>query len=95
MIELKDTLVEGSNYRMSLVKLTGAKIKDIVGYLVNEWGEPNFKLVSIEFEDGTRLDVEGEHDMPYVIAYDMPDRDPANMDLETLRRLYQEARATS
>ena len=54
---------------ISLVKVVGKKITDITGYITKEFGEPTFQLFAIEFEDGTDLWVEGEHDMPYVYEY--------------------------
>ena len=52
----------------SLSQLTGKKIKDIAGYFSAEWGVDSlvFQLTQVEFEDGTHLWIEGEHDMPYV-----------------------------
>lgn len=83
----------GSDYRISLVKLTGLKIVDIVGTLTNEFGEPVFQLCDIVFEDNTEADVEGEHDLPYLTIYG--DNAPPNLDNDTLERLYDEYRKQS
>lgn len=66
----KDFLVKGSDYRLSYVKLSGKKIKDIEGYISTEFDEPTFKICEIEFEDGSKQGVEGEHDFPYIVDYD-------------------------
>lgn len=83
-MKLADIRVEGSTYRCSLSKLIGKRIKDVHGYLANEFGDPAFKLSVIVFEDDTELDVEGEHDFPYVVG------EQPNYDEETLRALYEE-----
>ena len=61
---------EGSDYLLSLTKLTGKKIKDVVGYVSNEFGDPTFKLSHIVMEDDKPLFIEGEHDFPYVCGVD-------------------------
>jgi len=68
--ETKQYLHEGSDYLQSFTKISGKKIKDIVGYLSNEYDEPTFKITEIVFEDGTEQGVEGEHDFPYIVDYD-------------------------
>jgi hypothetical protein len=65
-----DYRVEGSDYLLSYNKICGRKVKDIQGYITNEFDEPVFKLCYIQFEDGTIQGVEGEHDLPYLIDYD-------------------------
>ena len=71
MSEQEKYLVEGSTYRLSLKKLMGGKkIKDMHGYISNEFGEPTFLICQIEFEDGSTMGVEGEHDHPYLTDYD-------------------------
>ena len=66
----KDYLVKGSNYRLSYMKMTGKKVVDIEGYVFTGFGDPTFKLSEIVFDDGSRQNVEGEHDFPYLIDYD-------------------------
>jgi len=63
-------LVDGSDYLLSLNKLTGFTIVDIHGYISREFDEPVFKLCKLVFLDGTEIDVEGEHDLPYLCADD-------------------------
>lgn len=41
-------------------------ITDIYGYISEEFGDKNFKITRIELHSGETLDVEGEHDMPYI-----------------------------
>ena len=66
----KDYLCDNSDWELSLVKLTGKKIKDITGYVTNEFGDPTFKLCSEVLEDGKTLFAEGEHDLPYLCDLD-------------------------
>lgn len=55
---------------ISLAKVKGSAIKEVVGYISTEFGDPCFKLSRIYFEDGTDCWCEGEHDMPYVTDLD-------------------------
>ena len=64
MVNYKDIQVENSIY-ISLSAWMGP-IKDVQGYISREFGDPVFKLIRIIFEDGTQIDVEGEHDCPYL-----------------------------
>jgi hypothetical protein len=57
---------EPGDLGISLTKLTGKKIKDIVGHLTKEFGDPTFQLSMIVLEDGSVIHCEGEHDMPYL-----------------------------
>ena len=66
MKNLSEIADKSGNF-ISLSKLTDKKIKDVVGYFTNEFGEPCFKLCSVEFEDGSVCFAEGEHDLPYLI----------------------------
>ena len=84
MITMKDIKVEGSRYRSSLSKLVGKKIKDVHGFISAGLGDPVFKLSVVVFEDDTVLQVEGEHDFPYVVG------NQPNCDEETLYSLYSE-----
>lgn len=49
-----------------LSELIGKRIVEIEGYPSNEFGDPVFKIVQVVFDDGSKLWVEGEHDMPYI-----------------------------
>lgn len=53
---------------VSLVKLTGKKIKDIEGYISKE-GDAIFALHRVSFEDDTYIFFEGEHDLAYLYPY--------------------------
>lgn len=54
------------DYELSMVELAGQGIRDIYGYVSHEFEEPVFKITRIEMEDGQLVDVEGEHDFPYI-----------------------------
>jgi hypothetical protein len=89
-MKFSDLKIEGSNIYISLVKLCGDRIiADIEGYLTTEFGSPVFKMSKVVFTDGTHLDCEGEHDLPYLVEYNrkqvrvLPDE-------ETLQALYDE-----
>jgi hypothetical protein len=79
-IKREDVTTDG---RISLVKLTGKPIKDIVGRISNEWGSTFFQVFKVVFEDGSILFMEGEHDCPYLPATNQQ----PNMDEETLESL--------
>ena len=55
---------EKEDFFLSYTKLTGKKIKDILGY-VTECGDPIFNICRIVFEDDTSVSVGGEHDIAY------------------------------
>lgn len=85
-INIKDYLYneKQSSYELSLSKLVGKKIVDIVGYATDPFGgTPLFKINKIVFDDGTYVRLEGEHDVPYIPANDKLN----NMDEETLQSL--------
>lgn len=92
VISAKDIKADNQpgDYLLSVKKLAGKEIKDIVGYLAYEFGFASFKICQIVFEDGTELGVGGEHDMPY-IEMPYPDSSPPNFDEDTLERLYIES----
>jgi hypothetical protein len=81
MAIVKEDVSVGGN--ISLAKLTGKQIKDIRGYISNEWGSSFFKVSKVVFEDDSVLFMEGEHDMPYLPA---TEKQP-NMDEDTLESL--------
>lgn len=64
MVNYKDIQV-GNSFYISLSAWMGP-IKDVQGYISEEFGDPAFKLVRIIFEDGTQIEIEGEHDFPYL-----------------------------
>jgi hypothetical protein len=68
--------------------LIGKPIKDIRGYISEELGGATWKLTKIEFEDGTFLGVEGEHDFPYLVEWIV---NQPNFDEETLLRIAEES----
>ena len=84
MITMKDIKADGSTFRSSLSKLVGKKIKDVHGIISAGFGDPVFKLSVVVFEDDTVLQVEGEHDFPYLVG------NQPNYDEETLYSLYSE-----
>lgn len=64
-----DVKVGDSTFEISLSRLTDQKIKDVNGYISEEFGDPVFKITDIVLEDGTKLNCEGEHDIAYIAAY--------------------------
>ena len=89
MIHTEDIKVEGSPYLDSFSKLMEKPIVDVYGYIVDTGYQTYvFQISCIVFEDGTQMDVEGEHDLPYVTDT-FPEGQP-NYDEETLARLYKE-----
>jgi hypothetical protein len=72
---------------LSLSKLLGQPIKDILGYVSTDLsGDPQFKLCFIILVDGSEIGVEGEHDFPYVYS----DEESHNLSEETLQEIYDE-----
>lgn len=69
---------------ISLEKLVGHKITQVRGYVAAIQGDPYFKLTRIDFANGEWLDVEGEHDMPYLLG------DVGNHNETILAALYDE-----
>lgn len=80
----KRVAVDGSEYKLSLSKITGRKIADVHGYITTEFGDPVFKLCALVFDDGTELDCEGEHDLPYFV--NRGDKSPPEMEPAALRK---------
>ncbi len=54
------------DYELSLNELAGKPVSDIYGYISHEFEDPVFKLTRIILADGSSVDVEGEHDIPYI-----------------------------
>lgn len=61
-------LVKESTYLLSLSSIIGKKIVDVQGYISQQFGDdtPVFNVCNITLSDGTKLSVEGEHDIAYV-----------------------------
>jgi hypothetical protein len=45
---------------------SGATVADVFGYFTTECGEATFKLTRLVLNDGNTINVEGEHDFPYL-----------------------------
>lgn len=87
MIKAED--VKTDDFGISLSKLVGKNIKDIVCHLSKEFGEDITVVVfRLVFEDGSIMGFEGEHDLPYLTEY-RTQKQP-NFDDETLSALYIE-----
>ncbi len=67
-------LAKGSDFELSLSKLMGKEVTDVLGYVDNEFGDDPedlvFNITNIQFKDGSTADVGGEHDLPYLESYD-------------------------
>jgi hypothetical protein len=88
MITRKD-IAFNNTWEISLSNLIGKEIKDITGYLSEEYGDITFVLNTVVFIDDTKLGIEGEHDFPFLVEY-LKQPQP-NFDDETLQRLYEES----
>lgn len=86
MKKLEDVKV--SDFEISLVKLTGKKVKDIHGYLSTEYDTPTFKMTKVILEDDSFYYTEGEHDFPYLT--DGPSNGGAKFDEDELQAIYDE-----
>jgi hypothetical protein len=83
-MKLKD--VEISKWVLSLNKLTGLKVKDIEINISMRFGTPVIQLEHIVFNDGTKIECAGEHE----IAFLYEECPLNNCDSETLEDLYKE-----
>lgn len=63
----EDLTFDNGDMMVSLRKLTGKAILDIAGMICDVQGfGPIFIAHRVDFEDGTHLNVEGEHDMAWL-----------------------------
>lgn len=92
MMEIKYKDVSVGKYEVSLSKLVGKQIKDVIGYFSSLDGPLSFKVTHIVFEDDSEVGVEGEHDFPYIVTFAKWKQ--ANLDEETMERLLNEQDAT-
>jgi len=77
-----------NTHELGLSLVVGKAIREVRGYVSKPFGpEPRFKLTRIEFEDGSFVSVEGEHDYPYITSYGQTTQ--PGIDDETLERLYE------
>jgi hypothetical protein len=58
--------LDGSEFELSLSKVTGLKIKDVGFYVTEQRGEMFAVLTDILFDDGTRIGVGGAYDMAFL-----------------------------
>lgn len=87
MVKLADIVAHGATYTVSLAKLTGKQVKDIYGFISDPYGaDATFIASRVVMDDGTMIELQGEHDTVLVFGLDQP-----NMDQGTLNRLYREA----
>jgi hypothetical protein len=56
------------DYEIGVSSVFGKKIIDVAGYVTQEFGEDTltFKITRIVFGDDSSVDIEGEHDYPYI-----------------------------
>lgn len=87
-MKIEDVTINGDKKSLiSLNKLLGSKIKDVLGYVTMEFGDPTFKLSRVILEDDNELWVEGEHDLPYLTEGEKPVKE---LDSEILQDLYNQ-----
>ena len=58
------------DFYISLSKLSGSPVKDVLVHLSREFGDVSVVLSQILLEDGRKLMCGGEHDFPYAEDYD-------------------------
>lgn len=81
--------LDGSEFELSLSKLTGLKIKDVGFYVTEQRGEMLAVLTDILFEDGTKIGVGGAYDMAFLESPYAKHPIPA-LDDDALTDLYRE-----
>jgi hypothetical protein len=85
-----DVKIPNSSYEIGLTRVLDKKIKEIRGYITDEFDNLTFKLTRIEFEDGTFLGCEGEHDFPYLVDWGRKDSpEHCEFSNEILESIYQ------
>ena len=68
---MKKEEISTSDFEIGLSKVIGKKIKEVHGYISGDEDEgQHFQMTKVEFEDGTWMWAEGEHDMPYLWTED-------------------------
>lgn len=89
-IKLTDVLSDGSNFEISLSKLVGKKVKDVLGYVSGIGNNPLcFTLTNILLEDGSEIGVDALRDFPYLSTYAKYPQ--SNLDEETLEDLFNQS----
>ena len=53
-------------FEISLNEVTGKKVVDVYGYVSSSYMDLVFKITRLQLDDGICLNVEGEHDFPYI-----------------------------
>lgn len=77
---------DSDGWLFSLNKFVGKKVVDVVGFPSDPFGDtPLFRVYQIVFDDGTKIHVEGEHDVAYIPANDKL----KNMDDDTLQEFIE------
>lgn len=64
-ISLRVVPIEGKTYQLSLSELVVKRVRDVGIGISTEFGGPVIRVSEIYFEDGTSLQVDGEHDIAY------------------------------
>lgn len=84
--------VKADSWQISLTKLTGLKIKDIIGYIAKApgYGELFFQPTWVVLEDGREIGIDGEHEFAYLTP--IAHQNVPNLDDDTLADLYRQAR---
>lgn len=65
---------DGRTQWLSISSMMGKKVVDLEGYVSQRFGfdAPVFNVCNVIFEDGTRQHLQGEHDIVYFPADDVP-----------------------
>jgi len=53
---------------LKLSDVAGRKVVEVRGRISTEFGDPTFRVVAVEFDDGTAAVLEAERDFPYVLV---------------------------
>ena len=67
-MKLSDCKVEGHPHYLSLAKFMGSRIVDIYVMPSKEFSDPVLEMTYVIFEDGTKFEVGGEHDIAYLMG---------------------------
>lgn len=84
-----DVRISDEQYsHISLAKLIGRPIADITVSVSREFADPVLEIHRVQFDDGTFLNLDGEHDIAYItVPYRHEDTFP-QLEVESLGPLY-------
>lgn len=73
---------------LSLAKIAGVAIESVEVHITTQFDEPMLTITGIVFKDGTRVEVDGEHEVAYIYSYlDSEEKVPSGLRESSLEKL--------